>query len=412
MDAYNLKPFLDGKALTKALNTPPGPWMKEALDVVMAWQLRNPDVKDPEQAIAAVENSKVATGGELPSSLAKHFLKLTVRPLFAKARPTNVTATGRRVVSEQLPQKITVESMNDEITKPWKKDAYALNLLEWVVGILNERMVEDVWHLVVPPLLTLIDDWETNYKRLGAQLLTRLLVATPPLLLERTGLAEVFAEALLPCLSYLPTLTPEPDSLDLQHSIYPALTTLARVRCPDLPAAGSKLLNAEDSRRARIKHLDIIVRKGLIYSYAHCNQYPRIVTFLFTQLAVLLAELGIDSVKHLQVLLPMLTETLSSRTLAEAQQLQTLTAAVKAMQALILNAWPRMGEYKGEVTKGLTLCWLNGDGKVGEEVERLREESRVAVRILRVALGTEDGFEESCNLLIAADGRLSELLVV
>ncbi|KKY25746.1 putative trna nucleotidyltransferase [Diplodia seriata] len=45
-EAYALKPLLDGKALAKALETPPGPWMKSALEVVMAWQLRNPGVTD------------------------------------------------------------------------------------------------------------------------------------------------------------------------------------------------------------------------------------------------------------------------------------------------------------------------------------------------------------------------------
>ena len=42
LEAYALKPLLDGKALAKALDTPPGPWMKDALDVVMAYQLHYP----------------------------------------------------------------------------------------------------------------------------------------------------------------------------------------------------------------------------------------------------------------------------------------------------------------------------------------------------------------------------------
>ncbi|KAL1587396.1 hypothetical protein WHR41_03917 [Cladosporium halotolerans] len=55
LEAYSLKPLLDGKTLAKALSTPPGPWMKDALDVVMAWQLRHPDVKDPTEAIEEVK---------------------------------------------------------------------------------------------------------------------------------------------------------------------------------------------------------------------------------------------------------------------------------------------------------------------------------------------------------------------
>lgn len=46
---------MDGKALSAALTTPPGPWMKDALDVIVAWQLRNPEAPDPSAALAEVK---------------------------------------------------------------------------------------------------------------------------------------------------------------------------------------------------------------------------------------------------------------------------------------------------------------------------------------------------------------------
>ncbi|QIW98960.1 hypothetical protein AMS68_004478 [Peltaster fructicola] len=60
LDAYQLKPLLDGKQLAKALNTAPGPWMKDALDVVMAWQLRNPGKTNTEEAIEEVKKQDQA----------------------------------------------------------------------------------------------------------------------------------------------------------------------------------------------------------------------------------------------------------------------------------------------------------------------------------------------------------------
>lgn len=41
-DVANLKPIVDGKMISKALNKKPGPWMKEVTDEVMRWQLDNP----------------------------------------------------------------------------------------------------------------------------------------------------------------------------------------------------------------------------------------------------------------------------------------------------------------------------------------------------------------------------------
>src|ERR1700761_3099027 len=81
LEAYTFKPLMDGKALAKALSTPPGPWMKDALDVVMAYQLRHPDKANAEDAIVEVQNHRQTgvNGGELTSSLVEHFLKLTIR---------------------------------------------------------------------------------------------------------------------------------------------------------------------------------------------------------------------------------------------------------------------------------------------------------------------------------------------
>ncbi|KAF2217264.1 hypothetical protein CERZMDRAFT_25232, partial [Cercospora zeae-maydis SCOH1-5] len=61
-DVCAFKTLVDGKELAKAIGIKPGPWMKDALDVVMAWQLRNPGSTDTQQAIEEVKNHQ--TNGE------------------------------------------------------------------------------------------------------------------------------------------------------------------------------------------------------------------------------------------------------------------------------------------------------------------------------------------------------------
>ncbi|KAM0717596.1 hypothetical protein Q7P37_007448 [Cladosporium fusiforme] len=402
LEAYTLKPLLDGKALAKALSTPPGPWMKDALDVVMAWQLRHPDVKDPSGAIEEVKKH-----GELTSALASHFLKLTIRPLFAKAKPDSVTEQGRKKAATGLPAKITSE--DERVTKPWKgeKDAFALVLLKWVVSnSLDEKSTERLWPLLVPPILTLVDDWEIAHKRLGAELLHSLLRATSPQLLSRTGLGPVFEEALMPCLTYLPSLTPEPDSVAILSTAYPALFTLTKSRFP-FPSPDK----TEDThRRDRVKALDNILRKGILHAYAHSGQYPGVTRVLFTNLVPLLNDLGIDSVKHLQFILPMLAESLTQA--AKTKQSDLLLASLRALQAVILNGWPRMPEYRVEMLKALTVSWLILQEAAGnqpglKDVEAAMVET---VRVLAAALGKDGGFVEECGQLIEADQRLVGLL--
>ncbi|KXT03230.1 hypothetical protein AC578_4807 [Pseudocercospora eumusae] len=394
-DACALKPLLDGKALAKAIGTPPGPWMKDALDVVMAWQLRNPDRKDAQQAIEEVKNHQA--NGELTFGLVRHFLKLTIRPLFIKAAPKTVTEQGRKITTEQLPPKVTLQSMDDTTNRPWKssKDAFVLNILRWTIKSLNEQRISEIWPLVIPPILTLLDDWETKYKQLGTELLTFLLKSTPTSLLIRTGLGEVFEEALLPCLTYIPTITPEEESIPLLQALYPALLILCKVRFPD-------------DKTRRTKSLDTVIRKGIIYGHTHCSpNHPKILEILYDQLAISLDELGIDSVKHVKFILPMLTESLSDAT--GMATVPMLESSATAMQALIRNSWPRMVVYRGEVLKGVMFCWLRIQGMEG--MDGLEGELRECVRLLKISVEQEDecDFEKECEGFVAVDGRLRGL---
>ncbi|KAI5923708.1 poly A polymerase head domain-containing protein [Camillea tinctor] len=54
MDAPSLKRLIDGTRLANALGVKPGTWMTRALDVCVAWQLRNPDATEPSGAIHEV----------------------------------------------------------------------------------------------------------------------------------------------------------------------------------------------------------------------------------------------------------------------------------------------------------------------------------------------------------------------
>ncbi|KAK0627713.1 tRNA nucleotidyltransferase-like protein [Immersiella caudata] len=62
VDAPNMKRLLDGRALAKELGVEPGKWTGAALDIAMAWQLRNPGVKDYAGAVEEVRKRKDELG--------------------------------------------------------------------------------------------------------------------------------------------------------------------------------------------------------------------------------------------------------------------------------------------------------------------------------------------------------------
>lgn len=63
MDAPSMKPLVDGRRLMQTLDIKkPGRWMSLALDICMAWQLRNPEETDPAGAIEEVRQRKKELG--------------------------------------------------------------------------------------------------------------------------------------------------------------------------------------------------------------------------------------------------------------------------------------------------------------------------------------------------------------
>lgn len=123
-------------------------------------------------------------------------------------------------------------------------------------------------------------------------MLTLLLNITSSALLARTGLGEVFQDAVMPCLLYLPSLTPEDQSIELLTQAYPALITLGRVRYP----------SKEADFQSKMKFLDQVFRKGVLGGYAHCSEKNvHVSRCLVDQMAIFIHEMGIWSVKHLKV---------------------------------------------------------------------------------------------------------------
>ncbi|KAI5273566.1 poly A polymerase C-terminal region-like protein [Aureobasidium subglaciale] len=397
LEVYALKPILDGKALTKALGVPTGPWMKDALDVVMRWQLRNPGKKDTSEAIEQVRiaREQSPTPGELTSDLMTYFLQLTIRPLFAKTQTQQVTSQGRKVQTTVLPKKF--ERTQDE--KTWKgRDSYALDLLRWAIAVADTGLVEKNWHAIVPPLLSMLDDIDTEYKAQGCELLKLLLDKTPPTLLKRTGLGDVFEEALMPCLGYLPTLTPEDQSARLLSVAYPALLSLTAV------LEDSSTIQSKQEPSQRIKLLDALIRKGILMTFTYCPEHAKITTATTTYLSAVLNALGLDSIKHLPFILPMLSSILTNPFITASPPL--LLSSVKAVQAVVLNTWPRLHVHKTEILKCVTVPWIRMQEDVsGEDFDIIKEESKIVVQMLRDALSSDE-LEKDIEELVKVDKRL------
>lgn len=53
---------------------------------------------------------------------------------------------------------------------------------------LQNTVYERLWHLIIPPVMTLLDDYEVRYKLPGVRIISEMLDRVPPELLRRTGM--------------------------------------------------------------------------------------------------------------------------------------------------------------------------------------------------------------------------------
>lgn len=428
-DAFNIRPLVDGKTLSAALSTKPGPWMTQALDIIMAWQLRNPDIIDPAAAIEEVKASDLLSSingstksqaeprkqGELTSTLISHFLRKELKPLFAQANTkADITPAGRKTIGE-LPSRSFGQDgpvLDDEKSKPWKhQSAWAIDLLTWICMKLDMKIVEQEWGYLVPPILTLLEDTDTWIRAKGCDLLRLLLLSTPTLLLQRTGLTPLFEDTLTVSLSYLPTLTPQEESAILLPAAFSALLTLIDVAHPPPPPHSRP-------STARLASLTRLLRHSILSPFAHASDHPLAATALLAPMPTILDRLGVDAAPHLKDAVPLLAGVLRDA-LALAAHPPLVLAAARGLRAAVGNAWPRMPAWRGAVLGGVVLCWVRCVEVLGApgtredaELGAVREELKACVGMLRavmVSQGLGEAFEDEVRVLAEADGQLEKL---
>jgi tRNA nucleotidyltransferase (CCA-adding enzyme) len=210
----------------------------------------------------------------------------------------------------------------------------------------------------------MIDDMDAMWKSKGCRLLGLLLESLrqptsgnelskaankqdSANFLQRTGYHNVFADSLFPLFSYIPTLTPEPEAVPLFKEVLPTLTTLA-------------LLLPEESSKGSTRYglLDKIMREGILAPLFHFptpSAYPELTSVLTAHVQVLVGHMGIDSVKHLSNILPLMSTVLREPFILGHKTLTMST--LKTLQAVMLNGWPRIPLYVPLLMMGLCLCW-------------------------------------------------------
>jgi hypothetical protein len=372
--------------------------------------------------------------------LIQSILKGYLQKLFSKSRPTTVTASGRKAEyqDDDLDRQQGLPDDSRQ-TKPWKyEDLRSIPVLAWAVEqadvrsnhltspsslhITNPSKQESlIWPLYIPPLITLLDDPLTRIRARGLRLAASFLSKFPATKLRMTGLASVFEEAIFPTLNYLPSLTPERESILLLDPAFDALLVLAR-KLADPAAAADGKEGEEGSRRESRKLLDRILRGGVFAAFFHAGQHVAIVEVLMRKTSAVVAELGVHAVKHLKDLVPMFYGVLTEP--FAFSHAVALRAAVGALQVTVENCWPRLveGVWQEEMVRMLVVCWVHSldlddvrqGGKLqDQDREDVRKELRkTALMLCAVAKTSGVDLAEKVATLITKEPAIAGLFAV
>lgn len=320
-------------------------------------------------------------------ALLKDLLLNHVKPLFVKSKNPLLTAQARKAISP-LPGP-NVPSDLESSNKPWKfQSPHIVTIFQWILTQLDASLVEVHWPLIIPPLLTILDDVSIKYKIKGCSLLILLLKITPANLLERSGLGDIFQNTLMPYLLYLPSLTPVEESIPLLDAAYPTLIGLTMAR-----------YNTPETTAKRTKSLDSIFRYGVLKGHAHAGENVRIASLLMKKSTDLVNTMGIYCVKHLKDLLPLISATLTAPFATAYPPL--LGAALHTLRAVIINGWPRVGFHRGEILEGLVICWC-----------RIEDEEKPTSELLSIKEGIQDISHAVVQLLKNDDDAIEEMKTI
>ncbi|KAJ3039946.1 hypothetical protein HDV00_011612 [Rhizophlyctis rosea] len=270
----------------------------------------------------------------------------------------------------------------------WKVDRVeCVEVLVWFVGEVKHPDFSPIQHLIFPPLLTLLDDWEPQYKQRGVQLLRHVVIEnSAPADIRRTGLGDLFFESI---------------SRTLTYHTHPPLLRLALLTIIDLvPVIEVRESEAYYARMERI--LEDYVLRQLSLAMGDKVEVLRI---LLKGVGRVMGCLGIVGVKYLKPTLGSACDILEMH----QGDVETQGVAAETVVAVIRTCWPRVPVYRGVVLKAVAEVWRGlrvKEGRFGGEVDEGKERElerslRTIVDLLRKCCGDE--LTPDLQLLLAID---------
>uniref|UniRef100_A0A8H7XS72 Uncharacterized protein n=1 Tax=Psilocybe cubensis TaxID=181762 RepID=A0A8H7XS72_PSICU len=295
-------------------------------------------------------------------NLITQILEYKLKPIFKLSPHPNLHAETGRKVTNRPGGPLAVHDYYEE--QKWKEYPGVEKIVLWCISGLQENVYETMWHLLIPPVMTLLDDFEARNKLHGVIIVRQMLSNVPKVLLRRTGVDGLLRQSLKTSLSHLQSPeTPRLLKLAIETSVSLTLLTTS-------PSPGGK------PSPDRFNELSSLLGEGIITGiWLYAEDKPDAVNATFEALPFLLKELGIGSIRFMKVvvlstssqnriltaqvkpLIPQLTHTLIPRPLVEPDTTMQLSA-IKVLYTLLDVCEPRIEPWKETILNAIGRCWV------------------------------------------------------
>ncbi|CAG8452294.1 4411_t:CDS:2, partial [Acaulospora colombiana] len=265
------------------------------------------------------EPTRFPTTSRVLQIFVPRILEKSIKPIFLKYSKVQSDKRGGRTLKKQV---LDFDNVNEQ----WRGEvAQAATLLYRCVLQMKCTEMEKMLGQIVPPTLSLIDDYDVKLKTLGVSTLDYLLKEVRPESIRRSGLGDVFYEALVNCLSY----QSETSHLPLLRLSFSAIITLVSLVEPI-------------EERSRYTKYEKILSDSVIRGFVYSGDKIAVRQVLLEQIPRLAEGLGIVIVKYLQDLIQNLCATLEvALDVPNKNEILNLhLTASKGIEVLITKCWP------------------------------------------------------------------------
>ncbi|KAG6833583.1 hypothetical protein H0H87_004210 [Tephrocybe sp. NHM501043] len=279
-----------------------------------------------------------------------------IKPLFQFNPHPNLNASGRKLPRPAGGPMATQDFYEGQA---WKNAPAIANLVSWCVQRTQLDWYENMWHLIIPPVMSLLDDFEARYKLRGVGIVSVMLREVPGQLLKRTGVDGLIRLSLNNCLSHLN----DPETPLLIEAAVDASIMLT-------------LLTTNTGSSEQFDQLCALLGEGVIRGvWLYASDKPEVVLATLNALPPLLRALKIGSARFLKVcfrsarmfggidvatmqaLIAQLVHPLKPNAVKPWPH-DIQIASLRLVSILIEECGPCIPRWKTAILDGVARCWV------------------------------------------------------